>query len=92
VNRAQRYIVSLFITVAFAAPASLMAAPKAQASVELKVYDKNHKDYHNWNDHEDQAYRGYLSEQHQTYRPYAKQSHKQQDQYWNWRHGHPDKD
>ena len=92
-NRTHRYIISLFITVALAAPVLTMAAPTPQkASVQIRVYDRNHKDYHNWDDREDHAYRGYLTEQHQTYRAYPKQNHKNQNQYWNWRHSHPDRD
>jgi len=57
---------------------------------QARVYDRAHKDYHNWDDKEDSAYRTYLGEQHQDYREYSKQSHSQQNKYWNWRHSHPD--
>jgi len=88
-NRTNRFIASLFMTAALAAPVSIMAAARPQA-VQIRVYDKDHKDYHNWDDNEDRAYRGYLTDQHQTYRAYDKQNHKTQSQYWNWRHDHPD--
>ena len=92
-HRGHRYIASLFLIAALAAPISIMASPKPQTvGVQFRVYDRDHNDYHNWDDHEDRAYRGYLTEQHQTYRVYAKQNHKRQNQYWNWRHSHPDKD
>ena len=40
-----------------AAPVAIMAAPRPQrANVQVRVYDKNHKDYHNWDDHENQAW------------------------------------
>lgn len=89
---AHRYIASMFLTAALVAPVSIMASPSPQASVQVRIYDRSHKDYHNWDDHEDRAYRGYLTEQHRTYHAYAKQNHKTQDQYWNWRHSHPDRD
>jgi len=89
-HRAKLYIASLFFTAVLVAPMSIMAAPRAQASVQIKVYDRDHKDYHNWDDNEDRAYRGYLTEQHKTYKVYAKQNHKSQSEYWNWRHSHPD--
>jgi hypothetical protein len=84
-HRAHRYIASLFLTAALAAPVSIVAA-EPQVSVQFQVHDKQHKDYHTWNNQEDQAYRGYLNEQHQPYRAYPKQSHKMQNQYWNYRH------
>jgi len=86
---AHRYIGTLFLAAALATPVAIVAAAEPQ-SVQIRVYDRNHKDYHNWDDSEDRAYRGYLTEQHQTYRVYAKQNHKTQDNYWNWRHSHPD--
>ena len=54
--------------------------------VTVRVYDSSHKDYHDWNDDEDRAYRSYLSTNHQTYRPIAKLSKSQQTKYWNSRH------
>ena len=92
-NRSYRFVAALFLATAIAAPASMMAAPVPQdASVQVRVYDSGHKDYHNWDDREDRAYRGYLTDQHMTYRAYNKQHHKTQQQYWNWRHEHPDHD
>jgi heat shock protein HspQ len=90
-HRSYRFIASLFLVAAIAAPVSTMAAPAPQqASVQVRVYDRDHKDYHNWDDNEDRAYRGYLTEQHITYREYNKQNRKTQRGYWNWRHEHPD--
>jgi hypothetical protein len=68
------------------------AAPQiAQAqSVDVRVYDSHHRDYHNWDDHEDRAYRRYLAEQHYKYREYQRQSHRRQEAYWRWRHEHRD--
>jgi hypothetical protein len=92
-HRAHRYIASLFLTAALAVPVAIMAAAEPQnASVQVRIYDRDHKDYHNWDDREDHAYRGYLTEQHQTYRVYSKQNRNTQKQYWMWRHSHPDKD
>jgi hypothetical protein len=86
-----RFIGALFLTAALATSGSILAAATPQeASVQVRVYDTNHKDYHNWDDHEDHAYRGYLTERHEAYRPYAKQNHRHQNDYWNWRHSHPD--
>jgi hypothetical protein len=90
-HRAHRYIASLFLTAALVAPVAIIAA-EPQVSVQFQVRDKQHKDYHTWNNQEDQAYRGYLNEQHQPYRAYPKQSKKVQNQYWNYRHTQGDRD
>lgn len=91
-HRSYRFIASLFLAAALVAPATVIAAPAPQASLQIRVYDRDHHDYHNWDDHEDRAYRGYLVEQHRTYRVYGKQNRKTQRDYWNWRHEHPDHD
>jgi hypothetical protein len=92
-HRAHRYVSVLFLTAAIAASGPIVgAATPQEASVQVRVYDSNHRDYHNWDDREDHAYRGYLSERHENYRPYDKQNSKHQKNYWNWRHSHPDRD
>jgi hypothetical protein len=92
VNRAHCYIASLFLTAAFALPTSLLAAPAAQeARVQVRVYDKQHKDYHNWDDNENRAWGQYLTDNHRNSHEFSKSNKKEQSQYWNWRHAHPDK-
>jgi hypothetical protein len=92
-HRSNRFAASLFLAAAIAAPVSIMAAPAPQeAGVQIRVYDRDHKDYHNWDDREDRAYRGFLTERHESYREYNRQRHKTQREYWNWRHEHPDHD
>jgi hypothetical protein len=91
--RTHRYIGSLLLAAVLATPLAIMAAPAPQnGGVQIRVYDRDRRDYHNWDDREDRAYRGYLNDQHQSYRVYAKQNHRRQNEYWNWRHSHPDRD
>ena len=57
----------------------------------LRVYDAPHGDYHNWDSREDRAYRVYLTEHHREYRAFTKLDRRDQDDYWQWRHEHPDR-
>jgi hypothetical protein len=57
---------------------------------DKRYYDREGKDYHVYNSHEDKAYRAYLGERHQNYREFGKMNHNQQQQYFTWRHSHPD--
>jgi len=57
---------------------------------DKRYYDRSGKDYHTWNNNEDRAYRSYLQEQHQDYRDFNKVKRPQQQQYFAWRHQHPD--
>jgi len=92
---------ALFVAAALAAPMAVFAAAKPQNRANQeehhpngndshKVYDRNHKDYHNWDADEDRSYRQYLGEKHREYRPFSEASQKLQSAYWNWRHGHSD--
>jgi hypothetical protein len=87
---AHRYIASLFLAAVIAAPVSVMAAPAPQASVSVRVYDKSHNDYHNWDDHENQVWGQFLIDNHKKSHEYSKANKKEQSQYWNYRHSHPD--
>jgi hypothetical protein len=88
-KRINAYIGSLLLAAAVVAPVLVVSDAKAQ-EVQVRVYDRNHKDYHNWDDREDHAYRGYLETHHKEYREYNRQNHRDQDNYWKWRHQHPD--
>jgi hypothetical protein len=90
--RINRFIGSLALAAAIVAPAVLVTAAKAQEGVQVRIYDRDHRDYHNWDDREDHAYRGYLVAQHREYRDYNGQNRRDQRNYWKWRHHHPDRD
>jgi hypothetical protein len=90
-NRAHRYLSSLLMTAVFAVPVAMVAAPvPQQAGVSVRVYDSNHKDYHNWDDNENRAWGLYLTNNHKKAHEFTKAPKKEQSQYWNWRHDHPD--
>jgi hypothetical protein len=91
-HHTHRYISSLLLTAALAAPVAILAARAPQeANVQVRVYDKDHKDYHNWDDNENRAWGQYLSENHKNAHKFSKANKKEQSQYWRWRHAHPDK-
>jgi hypothetical protein len=92
-HRAKIYIGSLFLMGALAAPVTIMAAAVPQeANVQVRVYDRDHKDYHNWDDRENHAWGQYLTENHRDSHEFKKSNRKEQSDYWKWRHTHPDKD
>jgi hypothetical protein len=57
---------------------------------DRRYYDRDHKDYHTWNNQEDKAYRVYLGEQHRDYREFNRENRTRQTEYFRWRHDHPD--
>jgi hypothetical protein len=58
----------------------------------VRVYDEPHRDYHRWDEREERAYRAYLAEQHREYREFRGLDRREQENYWQWRHDHPDRD
>jgi hypothetical protein len=55
----------------------------------VRVYDGPHHDYHRWDGNEDRVYRVYLTENHREYRDFNRLDKKEQEDYWAWRHSHP---
>jgi hypothetical protein len=54
------------------------------------VYDKRNKDYHDFDEHEDRAWRIYWQQHHHNYIDWDRASARQRQDYWNWRHSHSD--
>ena len=61
---------------------------------QQRIYDRDHKDYHNWNGDEDRNYRQWYTQTYngREYREYNKLNKHDQDAYWKWRHEHGDND
>jgi hypothetical protein len=79
---------ALTIVAALGGSMLVPATAMAQSGVELRFYDRSHKDYHHWNNDEDHFYRQYLTEHHRKYRTFSHMSKQQQREYWKWRHDH----
>jgi hypothetical protein len=97
-HRGYRYLSSLILTATLAAPVAMMAAASPQDRKDQenrqgennkRYYDKGHKDYHNWDSNEDQAYQRYQTEHHEK-RAFVQLNTRQQSVYWKWRHTNPD--
>jgi hypothetical protein len=82
----------ILILSALCVGASLIAttALNADDRHDKRYYDRDGRDYHTWNTQEDRAYRVYLGEQHRDYREFRRTRAPEQQQYFRWRHDHPD--
>jgi type III secretory pathway component EscR len=84
----RRYLSSLLLGAALCAPVVIHAQDEYH---DKRYYDKEKKDYHEWNEREDHAYRHWLQEErHREYHPWEKASREEQKEYWRWRHEHMD--
>jgi hypothetical protein len=69
----------------------ITVAPIALRAQDHKTYhDKDRNEDHEWNDHEDKAYRMWVKERHRKYVDFAKMKEEDQQAYWAWRHDHSD--
>jgi hypothetical protein len=92
-HRTKILVSGLFLMAALAISGPIVAAAAAQeANFQVRVYDRDHRDYHNWDDREDRAYRGYVDRRHDRYVTYEHRNQRYQRNYWKWRHNHPDRD
>ena len=53
-----------------------------------RIYDRDRRDYHRWDNAEDRAYRLFWQEHHRAYREYSSLNRREQSHYWKWRHAH----
>jgi hypothetical protein len=97
-NIVYRYFKVIVLSAALVVPVLVSAQDrdhqdKDQHNQQSRRYeDKTHKDSHEWNTNEDQAYRRYLQEHHKRYHDFSKAKKSEQNDYWNWRHSHSDND
>ncbi len=57
-----------------------------------RYYDPAYGDYHTWNNHEGVYYQQWTVETHRDpHRDFRKLNKDEQNEYWSWRHKHPDK-
>ncbi len=59
-----------------------------QNSHSQRYYDKQHKDWHEWNDNENQTYQRYVQENHRQARDFNRLSKRDQQNYFKWSHEH----
>ena len=102
IHKGMRILSSMILMGALAAPLAMMAQEhdrddhkdRDDRAKNQRIYDRDHKDYHNWNQDEDRNYRQWYTESHRDkeYREYNRLNHRDQTEYWNWRHKHGDGD
>lgn len=85
-----KFLSAVFLSFALLAPVALQGQDSHDQDQNKRVYDSTHKDYHEWNANEDRAFHQYLKDNHKKDHDWSKASKKEQNNYWNWRHEHPD--
>ena len=86
-----RFLSTLILGATLIAPVSMKADDDHHDKVKIhRYYDRDAKDWHEWNEHENRAYRRYWEEKRERQREWARLKREQQRDYWRWRHRHPE--
>ncbi len=84
----RRYLSTLLLGAAMCAPVVMHAR---EEHPNRRYYDSYKRDYHEWNEQEERAYRHWLQEERRrSYHPWARGRRNEQREYWRWRHEHHD--
>jgi hypothetical protein len=75
------------LALVFAAMSILLLA---DGKGDRRYYHKAAKDYHEWNATEERAYNQFMTERRRTLHDFSQASGKEREEFWNWRHQHPE--
>ena len=75
----------LLMAASVVAPVAVMADDHHR---EKRCYDRDHRDYHYWNDGEHRQYRAYLVERRRAYVPFVRVNVRRRQEYFRHRHEH----
>jgi hypothetical protein len=88
----KRYLTVLFVGAALAGSVPARADDHHSDSHNRRYYDTTARDYHEWNQNENQVYHQYVTENHKRNREFARTNRTERKDYFKWRHEHPDQD
>ena len=78
----RRYLCALLL-------GAMLSAPLALTAKEKRYYDPYKRDYHEWNENENRAWRHWREEErHRKYIEWQRANRREQREYWRWRHEH----
>ncbi len=87
----RRFLGALMLGAFLSAPVAVLADDHHDK--DNRYYDPYRHDYHEWNEHEQRAYRHWLEEErHQRYHDWNRANSRERREYWRWRHAHEDWD
>lgn len=80
-----RMFSSLLLAAALISPVAITGCA---AHASYRVYDRDHDDYHRWDNHETRFYIQWEGENHKEHHDFDRRDKDEQKEYWNWRHHH----
>ncbi len=84
-----RILGRFLLGIALLTPVAVQADHEGKIKVK-RYYDRDAKDWHEWNEREGRAYQRYLEEKRMEHRDWVRLKREQQQDYWRWRHRNND--
>lgn len=85
-------LIGMLSSYAFLSPTQVIAqysyAPHQEH--DRRYYDRDHRDYHEWNEREARAWHRYWNERRRREIAWERANERQRRAYWRWRHEHMD--
>ncbi len=84
----QTILSSLVVGITLLAPVAVFAQDhdRRDSQQTQRYYDRQNKDWHEWNGNENNYYQRYSQQNHVNNKDFKRLSKRQQDQYFRWRH------
>jgi len=80
---------ALLLSTALVGPMATQTSAKPQG-VSVRIYDRPHRDYHDWDDRETRYYERWRREHRGFAVEFRRNNRRRQEEYWRWRHDHWD--
>lgn len=87
----KRFLIVLVTLCALMTPAQIFGQDgyrRPYRDREGRYYDRDHRDYHEWNERERRAWHRYWAERHRREIEWERANERQRRAYWRWRHEH----
>jgi len=87
----KKFLSAFLLGMTLLTPMALKADHDDKVKVKVKrYYDRDSRDWHEWNEREDRAFRRYVEEKRMDRREWVRLKSQEQRDYWRWRHNHND--
>ena len=87
----RKFMGALLLSGVLMSPIVMRADDHDRDDHRVRVYDPYRRDYHDWNENEERAYRHWVEqERHIHYRDWKHMNKREQREYMRWRHEHSD--
>jgi len=83
------FIPALLLSTVLVAPLATQTSAKPQG-VSVRIYDRTHRDYHDWDDREARYYERWRHDHPEFRVEFRRNNRHRQEEYWRWRHDHRD--